>query len=623
MGSHSPPYASGLCIVVPRATACDDGSASYDAAAVSLALLDLDPEVRRKREEVRRWLGGTALAGTPDRPLSYAGTSPGDELVAESAPEDASVPRSSSDDSREEEPEPAVPFTPSSAWTHQPPGIAVGKEIKLAAVTAAAAPPPALEPPFDYDNAAAAAQRISIERSAFDSDTEDEEDARLGEIRISKFSRLRKALRNSMSVPNIAARRSLIDGTTETPLVGTSPESVSALRARQTTGSTTSLPRNPYVLKLATDAAALSPVPSSAANSPGSQVDGDAPRSPSTPATPASPKARETRSFIFEMSKTSLLLEAPPPPPPLPPLPNVSRCHGPPPNLPLPPTPLFASTPSLPLARPALGDSSGNGNSFAPRWREDVDAHDRLTVVDPDMSMARLQETMAKLEAYAPRAGATDADVSPSPGNPAKPLPQPVATGSKRRAGGKQPTEPGVVGGGVRGVIVLAVEPSPTPVRRPPSTERRGSSSRRPPAVPPKPEKNVPTGSNGLARRPSVPMLPLFDFERPGEHHGLDLQGLPLRSTSLQSVHTAGSSSSGAEGVVQASAVAEETFTPQRRQQQPATPPARAPAEQSHFSPESPQQQQQQAWRARGWRMRRLLGVRTELIRGLRGSFVS
>ncbi|GJE95519.1 hypothetical protein PsYK624_117040 [Phanerochaete sordida] len=616
MRSQSPSYASGLCITVPRSKD-GDRSAALGSAVEALQAL-LDPDARRKREQVEQWLGSTALAETPDRPRSLAGTLP-DGPVTDSAPEDTadeSPAQSSSDGSQEAL---GAPFTPSSTWAHRAPGLAVQ--------IGALAPP--LDAPFDYD-----AAPIAVERSAFDSDTEDEdedEDKVLDQIRISKFSRLRKALKSSISVPNIAGvRRSFVDMTGQSSL-DTSPESVSSLRARQTT-STTSPPKNPILLKLATDAAALSPVPPSPAGLADSEspADGDAPQSPTTPATPASPKARETRSFIFEMSKVSLGIEAPPP------LPSIARCHGPPPDLPLPPTPPFASTPSLPLRAPAEREECME--SFARRWKADAHPHDRMTVVDPDVSMARLQETMAKLEAYAPRASREEGDA---------PVPAEFPRGSaktdassrpmrKRSASSRPADKPGV--------LVLGIAPPPVP----------------PKSAQPKPPR-------AHTRRPSVPLLPLFDFERPGSGGGLDLRVPPVRTTSLDTRSPGGDdepelvSSQGHSAELtprprespasppppQGSQTTREPpqvtphrivlpaalpvpplhvmplYFPQRRL---ATPPATPPAHPrggvaSHFSPESPSPPQRAAPRAS--KMRRLLGVRTDLMRGLRGSFVS
>ena len=632
MVSRSSPYARGLCIAMPR-LADDDRSTCFDDHSTSEAVPEgmLDPEVLRKREQVQRWLGSTTHACAPDRPESIAEPPP-DEPVEESAPEDGvgdeAESHSSSDDDDDHEHPLGSPFTPSSAWTHQVPGIAI--QINPSA--------PPLDAPFGYD-----AQRISMdsrERSAFDSDTEDEDDM-LGHIRISKFSRLRRALKSSISVPNIAGRMSLI-GASGLSSLETSPVSVAALRARQTTASTTSPPRNPYILKVATDMAVLSPVAPSPAdvNSPESQADGDAPPSPSTPATPASPKTRQTRSFIFEMSKVSLVLEAPPPPP----LPDISRCHGPP-NAPLPPTPPFASTPSLPLTtRPA---PSERGDSFVKRSRDDADVHDRLTVVDPDISMARLQETMAKLEAYAPRAS-HETDASSPPSNSEKPLPDiaPFAqTGAELSVGahrtGRGPLQPNrgpPIGPSIasqQGVLVLAIEPahSTNPKPEPHSSSREGG---RPPSVPPKPGNAASrpvaaTQRDGQhARRPSVPLLPLFDFERPG-HQVFDLQGLPMRTASLQSAAQSpreahfpapDERTPGPPGPVPP----ERPAVPRARApaRQPATPPSRAPegVSWSHFSPESPSPPPPPK-QQRGSRVRRLLGVRTELMRGLRGSFIS
>lgn len=566
MGSQSPPYRNGLCIAMPQSKDDDDAAFLDDRSAAEALRAARDPEVLRKREEVERWLGGTALAETPDRPLSLVAPSL-DDPVIDSAPEDVAegeLTAQSSSDASQEELALGAPSTPSSPW--EEPEIAVH-------IRPLEAP---LDPPFVLDD-----KRISAERSAFDSDTEDEdeeEDKLLGQIRISKFNRLRRALRSSMSVPNIvAARRSLIE-TTGTSSVGTSPESVCSLRARQTTTSTTSPPRNPYILKLATDVAALSPVPSSpaAVDDPACQAD-TAAQSPATPATPASPRARETRSFIFEMSKASLALDTPPPPP----LPDTSRCCGPP-KMPLPPTPPLASTPSLPL-RPALAHETGAAGW---RWREDVLVHDRMTVVDPGVSMARLQETMAKLAAHAPHAQRADSVPrrhGPAAEPPAAARGAPVSASSAANR---------------HGVVVLACEPAAT--ARPASADEAA----RPPPVPSKP---------GHMRRPSAPLLPLFDFERPGGR-GLDLRELPVRTASLR---RAGA------GEPRDPAAERPTAAPPVPAKGPATP-RRASAEDapvsSHFSPESPPLAQKAP---RASRVRRLLGVRTDLIRGLRGSLGS
>ena len=414
--------------------------------------------------------------------------------------------RSSSEDGSHGAREPRALFIPPAPWPDP-------RAADLAA--------PPLDEPFELHQPSSVE---SGERSAFDSDTEDEdESAPLGR----RFSTLRKALlKSSMSVPSLKARLSVFS-TTGSSSLETSPESVASLRARQVTNSS-SPGRNPYVLKIATDMA-LDPIPPSPADveSPELPDRAEATYSPATPATPASPQVRQTKSFIFEVNKTPLFLEAPPP------LPGSSS-HGPP-NLPLPPPPASLSTPSLPL-RPRISHT-GRSGSFVEKWRMDVEGGgDRLTMVDPNMSMARLEESLAKLESHAPRSSSeTDLSVSPALREVFEEIRPSMDSASVYSTG--------QTGEGGYGVVVLSVEPTQIEPITPP-TATFNSVRSQPPPTPPKDRSTArkaqptPKRREHPKRQPSLALLPLFDFETGGGGQSLDLRIPPLRSSSLISPRT-------------------------------------------------------------------------------------
>jgi hypothetical protein len=393
---------------------------------------------------------------------------------------------------------------------------------------------PSLQPAFEYQHRATPE---STERSAFDSDTEDETD----EVP-TRIGRIRKVLRTSISAPSLRARLSMFNtATAPSPVVEESPESVTSLRARQTTQTPPA--KNTYVLKLATDlshgfAAPVSAGVNGAQDAPQTNVDSC--DSPATPATPSSPITRQTKSFLWEVSKAGLL---PVGMPPIPPLPERLET-GAPPLLPLPPTPQSKSATHLPIVRER--SQHERSESFVERWRNQVS--ERMTVVDPEVCIAQLEQSIVKLEAFAPIASSEPEDplrLDPRKDEVSKAVVPPVSSG--RGSGDARDisqilqtsrpedsrTSPAARD---RGVVVLGVKPSTSNSSpavlpsvhdvHPAASPLKSTRSRCPPAL----SANVQMS----AQKPSLKLLPTFDFEQPG-HKVLDLQGLPIRSTSLQS----------------------------------------------------------------------------------------
>lgn len=578
----------------------DDGRSisqfSYDQSVLEHARFDRSgrqdegqPQARRSRDQA---VHQSEMAGDTVEDVE------GYEGETEDAPGAVSLSGCHSSSEDDELP-PRTPFTP-AAWTDHRPSAEADPD--------AAVPP--LGEPF------AMQQRKSLEsgeRSAFDSDTEDE-----GDPKVKRFSRLRNALKTSMSVPSLKHRLSVFS-TTGSSSLDTSPESVSHLRARQMT--TTATPgRNPHILKLATDLSTLAPIPQTpAVGSPEEQTPGRS-GSPPTPATPASPEARQTKSFIWEMSKAPLFLN----PPPLPPMPlTVGRSIPQPPREPLPATPPSMSTPSLPL-RP----SHERADSFVEKWRMNVSDDP-----DPDASMARLEESMAKLEVYAPRTSSDTNDSSAFSRSPRPPphvidLPQSPASGESGSS--RHPTDEAASAADKadKGVVVIAVEPRAPPRERKTHTLRGEDFL---PPLPPKQPAPPRPPREGPARKPSLTLLPRFDFERPGQQ-GLDMRGLPLRTTSLYRRDTASDAApsprSPAPSASAPAIVLERITGPPRpgepeRAPTPPTPPARvssaADGVASFMDPLTPPDPPAKPRS----RVRRFLERRADLVRGLRGSFIS
>lgn len=433
---------------------------------------------------------------------------------------------------------------------------------------------PLLEPPFEFEERRATPE--SVERSAFDSDTEDEDDE-VPDTLHRRLSKISKALRTSMSAPSLRAKLSVFSTTAPSPVVEESPESVAALRARQTTETPPS--RNTYILKLATD------LPSSAAPTSAGMNSADEPArtnadsfdSPATPVTPSSPATRQTKSFIWEMSKVQLLMpaELPPPVPALPLRPRQESSA--PPMLPLPPTPQqqSISMTHLPLNHERPSPRHERNESFVERWRKEVQT-ERMTVVAHNASMAQLEQSIVKLEAFAPRSSSDTEETGESgPAESAQEQqqqrPPPPAVTVPSASDARQPVKARGIGQILRpvrsrassdvkprGVVVLGIEPSP---KCSPKVPPRPGSANAAAAPPSKPARHQgPTAFSERpprpGRKPSLVLLPAFDFEQPGgQGLCLPVRGLkpPTRTTSLPQDRDDGDSLAGASASASAS----------------------------------------------------------------------
>ncbi|PSR71754.1 hypothetical protein PHLCEN_2v12358 [Hermanssonia centrifuga] len=484
----------------------------------------------------------------------------------------------------------------------------------------------ALEEPFDLDSTE------SSERSAFDWDSDDDEpDSRRRE---GGFSRLRRALRQSVSLPSIKRLSKL--GASSVSLES-SPESVTSLRARQTT-SAPSPGRNVHLMKLV-NTMPLSPIPSSPCEGLSAHPDtlerppAPEPHSPSTPDTPVSPDIPRPSSLLWELAVIERFLSQPLPPVPESPT-KLSQSGGPP-DLPLPPTPPARNTPHTPpRSRKRLGS--------------EADVDNRLTGVDPETSMARLEMSMAKLGAYAPGSAqrtldspfvnqsysgfGTLVEVDEDDEDIISEPEESDATSSKRQPG----------------VILISLDrpkrhailsESQTSFSSASTSALTSSSGRSHYALDIKgsvPTINEKVPSHRHGKRSSLALLPLFDFER-SDRKSVDLRGLPTRWASLRHLHRLSDAISDSsiyseapsifalsptakeanlEGDVREDEVLARPSTPVRELRPNRRESPEQPTSFMHFTPRQPEAR---------WKVKKLLGrvhVRGDIMRGLRESFL-
>lgn len=369
---------------------------------------------------------------------------------------------------------------------------------------------PSLEKPFDLDSADSSE---STERSAFDWDTEDEADASPKRSRGAKaFDKVRTALRPSVSVSNFKPPRVsvVISPKSATPLES-SPESVAALRERQRTTSSTR--GTSYFMKLALNTK-LSPIPATpiAEETPHSLKSPDLASSIPTPDTPLSPQLGHAQTLLRGLEKIypSLAVYTVPPPP-------TDAPNSGPPDFPLPPTPVAEGSPYI-SHRTRRSSDSGTA-SFVERWRRQIG-------VDPDMSIARLEQSLAKLEACVHR-DEHDGDDEMSDDELCVEHVGPTSSEDSADTGAS----------GQEGVVIISVEPSRRE-SRPRLGLGIGSAST--PVLTEAQSAKVMVKRQPSVRDPAVDpqsfsLLPSFDFEQPG-HQVLDLRGLPVRTTSRLSL---------------------------------------------------------------------------------------
>lgn len=374
---------------------------------------------------------------------------------------------------------------------------------------------PELGEPFDLKPA------DEMEVSTFEWDSDDES---AGDGLRRRLSKLRQAIRNSVSLPSLKSHpRRISVGSSN---ASSSPESVSSLRARQS--ATSSSPDGTNRLwKLATDFP-LDPIPGSPVSSP---PDNFVPfpelLSPPTPATPISPDTVEIHSFLQNVFRDGPAVSAA-----VVPRPSKTPLSGMPPDLPLPPTPPLLSSPYTP---PRLRERGREHPAESPP----SSPNQRLTVVDPDASMVRLEMTMAKLEGYAPRV---------------QPRLRSVSDAAAKKTQRKKPILPhmgvaiNIPEDAHRGETRVSLKPSKSvqPFRLSQSSSSTSDPSsgastsggifgRREHTVAPVISKRRRPVDKGKQppRPPSLALLPMFDFEEPG-HKVLDIAPVtPPRTASL------------------------------------------------------------------------------------------
>ncbi|KAF7792372.1 hypothetical protein EIP86_003409 [Pleurotus ostreatoroseus] len=376
-----------------------------------------------------------------------------------------------------------------------------------------------LAEPFDLKPAE------EVEVSTFEWDSDDETP---GDGLRRRLSKLRQAIRNSVSVPSLKpSSRRISEGSSSSS--STSPESVSSLRARQ--AASPSPDGHNRLWKLATDLA-LSPIPGSPViTPPDTFVPFPEVQSPPTPATPISPDTVEFHSFLHNVFR-----DGPTVPTAAATRPAAKPPSRPPPDLPLPPTPPLLSSPYTPPRLRERGNDQGTNQPSPP-------SDQRLTVVDPDTSMARLEMSMAKLEGYAPRLEPRRRAVSDAAAKKkhrSKPSRSQVDVAinidDTHARETLVPLKP------LKSMQPFRLSQSSTSTSDPSSgaSTSGGIYARREPTIQPVNMKRRRQGDQKKSLRPpSLALLPMFDFEEPG-HKVLDIASdLPPRTASLEN-RTAG-----------------------------------------------------------------------------------
>ncbi|KAI0699223.1 hypothetical protein BC835DRAFT_1412686 [Cytidiella melzeri] len=432
--------------------------------------------------------------------------------------------------------------------------------------------------PLEADRSIANDESLSLaeggERSAFDSDSESDSEEWTDDKRkagrtsfVNGIGRIRRVIRSTVSlesVANLKGRLSLIGPSTSLtssliePAVTSSPESVASLRARQITTSSSIFGSGLYHQRPSkTGGTSLSPIPATPMDllPPHTLEDDEAAlASPCSLPTPVTPAVERTKSFIQHMTYTPVSVVDPPPVPMLPsfmllqPTVNgVTRTL--PPNLPLPPTPLVEMELSLSAVRRQPRLSSLDIDAWRAQVQTEEENH-RLTVVDPDESMALLERSIAKLEAYAPSFGSAGSASPPQlirdsdsslHGDDEEEDEVLMLDGTRGQAGtGRTPPLKAAIsidsaGTGETNAMLLpcvdeAQAPPPLPTTTTSEVMKSTSRAVKPP-VPPKGPDVVVRLLKPPSKEASALALPKFDFESPG-HRVLDLRGTALRSES-------------------------------------------------------------------------------------------